>query len=280
MKRTGKAVQAASSDLMSNNDDTRNRQPWLTLARFAWIVIVVPSFALFVANIPTHFASLHRLRTPGLHVFMGQLTLVDIHTLQSWGISLDFYATCMVAASLLFQFSYTAMGVILFWRRSDDRVALLASFALLLIPFGYGYLTLQALSPTWSWLILTLSTLGNVSIMLCAYVFPDGRFVPHWIRWLALFMLGYWAVDTLLPSWPFGPFYFNLILFGLIASTIIVQVYRYRNGSTPRQRQQTKWVVYGISIAATGNLSARLLYEFVVPRNLTVPHYLLHSRCF
>lgn len=264
MNSIGKRSRAASTNLVLNEDATRIQQPWLTLARFAWIVIVVPSFALFVANIPTYFASLHRLRTPGLYVFRGQLTLVDIHTLQSWGLSLDFYATCMVVASLLFQFSYAAMGVILFWRRSDDRVALLASFALLMIPFGYGYLTLQALSPAWSWLIPTLSVLGNVSIMLCAYVFPEGRFVPRWIRWLALFMIGYWVTDAILLSWPFSPFFFSFIFFGLLASTVIVQIYRYRTVSTPWQRLQTKWVVYGISIAVIGNLGTRLLFLFVV----------------
>ena len=93
MKHVDKRSRAVSSDLMSNKDTTRIQQPWLTLARLAWILIVVPTFALFVANIPAYFAALHRLHFPGQHVFTGQLTLVDIHTLQSWGFSLDFYAT-------------------------------------------------------------------------------------------------------------------------------------------------------------------------------------------
>jgi hypothetical protein len=93
-------------------------------------------------------------------------------------------------------------------------------------------------------------------------MFPDGRFVPHWIRWLALFMICFWVVSTIF--WPFSLLFYNLILFGLIASTIMVQFYRYRNVSTPREQQQTKWVVYGISIAAIGNLGARVLFTFVL----------------
>jgi hypothetical protein len=208
MKRVEKTSSAVSSDLMSNKDTSHIQEPWLTLARLAWIVIVVPTFALFVSNIPSYFAALHRLHLRGQHVFTGQLTLVDIHTLESWGLSLDFYATCMVLVSLLFQFSYAAVGVILFWKRSNDRVALFASFALLMFPFGFGYLT----------------------------------------------------------------FFFNLIFFGLIASTIIVQIYRYRTVSTPRQRQQTMWVVYGISIAAMGNLGTRLLFTYVI---IPLSHYTL-----
>ncbi|HKV58786.1 MAG TPA: hypothetical protein VJO32_10915 [Ktedonobacteraceae bacterium] len=237
----------------------------LMLARIAWIIIVVPAFALFVANIPAYYAALHHLRAPGPQLITGQLTLVDRHTLQTWGLSLDFYAVCMVGISLLFQVSYTTMGAILFWRRSDDRVALLASFALPMLPFGFASLTLQALPPAWLWLIPTLMTLGNASIMLCAYVFPDGRFMPSWVRWLALFMLAYWATSIFLPfSWSFYQTLYSFILFGLIASTIFVQVYRYRYVSTPQQRQQTKWVVYGIAIAATGNIGARLLRTFVL----------------
>ena len=36
----------------------------LVLARVAWIVIVVPALALFVANIPAYFASLHQIAPP------------------------------------------------------------------------------------------------------------------------------------------------------------------------------------------------------------------------
>jgi hypothetical protein len=264
MNQVDKASPAASSDLMSNQDTTRIQQPWLTLARVVWIVIVVPTLALYVANIPAYFAALHRLRYPGQHLFTGQLRPVDILNLHSWGLSLDFYATCLVLASLLFQFSYAAVGVLLFWRRSNDRVALFVSFALMLIPFGYSYLTLQALPPAWAWLIPTLSVLGNVSIMICAYLFPDGRFVPPWILWLAVALIGYWVVSAILLSRSLSPFWLDLILFGLIASTILVQIYRYRDVSTPQQRQQTKWAVYGISIAAFGNLGTRLLFALVV----------------
>ena len=264
MKHVGGASQAISADLILNNDTTRIQQPWLTLARVAWIVIVVPTFVVFVANIPAYFAALHHLHVPDQRIFRGQLNPIDIHILHSWGLSLDFYATCMVLASLLFQFSFAIVGVILFWRRSYDRVALLASFALMMVPFGYDFLTLQALPPAWIWLIPTLSILGNVSIMLCAYVFPDGRFVPHWVRWLALFMICFWIFNSVLLFWPLSPAIFDVILLGLLASTILVQVYRYRSVSTSRQRQQTKWVVYGILIAAIGNLGVRFLFAFVL----------------
>ncbi|MFL5666439.1 MAG: hypothetical protein ACJ8BW_34590, partial [Ktedonobacteraceae bacterium] len=234
------------------------------LARIGWIVIVLPALGLFIAHIPTYFAALHLLHSSDALAFTGQLTRDDMSILRSWGLSLDFYAICMLVAGLLFQFSYATVGILLFWRRSDDRVALLVSFALMLFPFGFAELTLQGLPRGWSWVILTLIFLGNASMMLCAYIFPDGRFVPRWTRWLALVMIGHWAASTFfIFLYPFI-FRFTLLL-GLIISTVMVQIYRYYFASSPQQRQQTRWVVFGIAIAVAGNLVARLLAIFVLP---------------
>ncbi len=46
----------------------------------------------------------------------------------------------------------------------------------------------------------------------------------------------------------------SLVFFGLLLSVVAIQVYRYRRVSTPLQRQQTKWVVYGLSVALGGFL--------------------------
>jgi len=244
---------------------TRLHWLWLLLARVGWVFIVVPMYALFVANVPAYFASLHLLHAPNVQTSTGQLTLGDVHTLQTWGLSLDFYATCMVVVSLFFQFSYAAVGVLLFWRKSDDRIALFTSFALMMLPFGFADLTLQALPPAWSWLIPTLSALGNASLLLCAFVFPDGQFVPRWTRWLAMVMLGYWAVVALSPSWAIDRSLLSLVLFfSFVVGSMLIQLYRYHNVSTPQQRQQTKWAMLGVSVAVVGNIGPRLLYYLVL----------------
>src|SRR5690242_1581263 len=155
------------------------------LARVGWIIIVVPALLVYIASMPGYFAALHHLAASNTHGFTGQLTLADLQRLQAFGLSVDFYAACMLTVSVLFQLSYALTGGLLFWRKSDDPVALLAAFALMLFPFGFANLTLQALPAGWHWLIPTLIALGNSSIMLCAYVFPDGRFVPRFTRWLA-----------------------------------------------------------------------------------------------
>src|SRR5262245_49426478 len=47
----------------------RLRGGWLIFGRILWIVIVVSSYALFVANISAYFASLHLVHPPDLQTF-------------------------------------------------------------------------------------------------------------------------------------------------------------------------------------------------------------------
>jgi hypothetical protein len=265
MNLSAESTQALVDQKPQSEPYKRLRGGWLIFGRILWIVIVVATYALFVADIPAYFASLHLLRAPNLQTFSVQLTPGDVQTLQSMGLSLNFYAMCMVVVSLLFQFSYAFVGMLIFWRRSEYSIALLTSFALMMLPFSFAYITLQALPSTWSWSIPFLNSLGSASALLCAYLIPDGRFVPRWIRWLALVILGYWTTVALVPSWELGRSLPSLVLFcGFIIGAVLVQVYRYRHVSSPRQRQQTKWLVFGMSIAVAGNIGARLLYYVVL----------------
>lgn len=243
----------------------RLERVWILPARVGWIGIVVPVYVLLVAHVPAFFAALHVLHDAKVQTFTGQLTPGDVDTLRAWGLSLDFYAVCMVVGCLLFQFSYASVGVLLFWRKSGDRIGLVTSFALMMLPFGFANITLQALPPGWSWLIPTLSALGNGSLLLCAFVFPDGQFVPRWTRWPAMVMVGYWVVVALLPSWGLDRSVLSLALFfSFVVGAMLMQLYRYRYVSTLRQRQQTKWALFGVSIAVVGNIGPRLLYYFVL----------------
>jgi hypothetical protein len=63
--------------------------------------------------------------------------------------------------------------------------------------------------------------------------------------------------DTLFINASFNPFvYFpwiDVVLFiSLLVSLVNIQVYRYRRVSNPVQRQQTKWVVFGMAVAVLG----------------------------
>jgi hypothetical protein len=77
---------------------------------------------------------------------------------------------------------------IIFWRRSDDRLALVVALAL--VAFGGIFFSgsndeLAAQSAAWRVVVGVLRFLGNTGVLLCFYLFPDGRFVPRWTRLIA-----------------------------------------------------------------------------------------------
>jgi len=180
------------------------------------------------------------------------------------GLSLDFYATYEVALYIVLIGVYTIIGAVIFWRRSDDRIALVASLALVTIPAGLGSSELATLPSAW-WLPGQFAAfLGDISFFLFFYLFPTGRFVPRWTRWFWVAVVVYWAVNVFFPWLPFNssPF-LALPVLGFIGSVLIIQVYRYRHVSRTEQQQQTKWVVLGISLGLGSFLILDLLGLFV-----------------
>jgi hypothetical protein len=90
-------------------------------------------------------------------------------------------------------------------------------------------------------------------------VFPDGRFVPGWTRWIAIVWIGWQLAEHLVPAWNTGPATWQVIFESVVwltalATVIYSQIRRYRSASTSQQKQQIKWVVFGIGVALTGFL--------------------------
>ena len=237
-----------AGDAAFSGADTRLIGPWLIIARAVWLVLVVPSIGLFVATLPAYYQQIQEGCVDNITScsIAGALPVQVLHSL---GFPASAYAAFLTCFFIIIQAIWYAVGFLLFWRRSDDWLALLASFALVMFN---GPLTI--FSPV---LILPLSFqsfLGNVALLVLFLFFPSGRLAPRWMGLMLLLDIIFQFLNNL-PSkgvpfdnnWP-GWLYLliNLVLFGTI---IISQVYRYRRISTPLQRQQTKWVILGAMIA-------------------------------
>ena len=80
--------------------------------------------------------------------------------------------------------------------------------------------------------------------------FPDGRFVPHW-SWLLVVLFIAQGIAFVIPG-PFNIMFWPPPLFGAellltYGGTLCVQIYRYVRVSNLSQRQQTKWLVFGLA---------------------------------
>ena len=141
--------------------------------------------------------------------------------------------------------------MLIFWRKFDQLAGLLASFCFLLIglqPLAGELSSLPFAIQIFVNIFQTLLLLFCLGFFLVS--FPDGRFVPRW-SWLIGFTPFVQAIFFIIPgrfnilSWPTPLILIELAL--AYGSPVAIQVYRYRRIYTQAQRQQTKWVVFGLT---------------------------------
>jgi hypothetical protein len=254
----------------SHEFETRLHGRGLHLARIAWAVLVILALALFVGSIPRYWVYLHQLCASSACLYMGQLTSTDLAQLHMWGVGLDFYAAGQTALYVLGFSVFASVAAVVFWRRSDDWLALLTSFYMVLFPLGGpdSYI-LQTLPGAWLPAVDLVKFLGELSAFTLGYIFPTGHFVPRWTRWLLVALIPYWLINVVLPSsppWSAPLIVLNVGLFlASIGSVVAAQIYRYRHVSGPVQRQQTKWLVLGASLGFGCELIGQIFYRGIIP---------------
>jgi len=259
-------TQIAIQDQARGEVDTRLRGRWLLLARVSWVVIAALALGLYIASAATLIAFLHAPCTgaPATCTYYGQLSPNDVQALQAMGLSFDFFVTYEATVYTVFVVVYVAVGVVIFWRRSDDRMALFASLTLVAFPGGFNSTLLLILPPALLLPDSFVAFIGSTFLFLFFYLFPTGRFVPRWTRWLSVGVTALWAVYAFFPFLHFNStFPFSVLLLGFICSALVAQVYRYRRVSSALQRQQTKWVVFGVSIGLGGFLVLGIFSTFL-----------------
>jgi hypothetical protein len=214
----------------------------------------VAELGLFAVALPARYA---QLAAPDQAV-RAELTVL--------GLSPGMYAFYQVALDTIFVVVFATIGGLIFLRKRDDPVALLV--ALMLVTWGPGndimVLTPGALLPPeplawWHWPFVLIEYVAFMSWMLFFYLFPSGRFVPRGARWLAVGWIVFAGLWNFFGATPLAPLNWPKPLFAVAIAVLwgsfpVCQVYRYRRASDAVQRQQTKWVVFGVAVAVVGFL--------------------------
>jgi hypothetical protein len=103
-------------------------------------------------------------------------------------------------------------------------------------------------------------------VVLFFLLFPNGRFVPHWTRWLAVAFIAFVVSRDQFPGFYSGSPALEMVsewvFLGYVVSLLWSQIYRYRRSSSEAQRRQTKWVVFGTTLAIVGTFPSRVPLDF------------------
>src|SRR6266699_2831200 len=274
---------AAMTESREPHSYARVQGRWLLLARAGWGALVVFTLAIFGASLPVYMA---QLQTPcaGSACGFQQLTPEQAETLKGMGLFPGVYTAFTLAlGTLATMVVCLVISTVIVLRRSDDRMALLV--ALMLVTAGPFAATISVSASPSPWQVPNayLSFLYLALFLLVFALFPTGQFVPHWMRWPTVVFL---AVNVPFTFFSDALATLNISAVSLLgflvflseaAVLVVVQLYRYRRVSSPLQRQQTKWVVFGfavpITVFVTGIVPSLMFPVLAGPGSLYLPTY-------
>jgi hypothetical protein len=141
------------------------------------------------------------------------------------------------------------VSTVIIWRRSRDRMALIVALFLVTLAPSAVMFNVSASPSPWQVPNEFLSFLFLALFLLVFSLFPTGQFVPRWVRWIILVFLTLQIPVTFFPA--LNGFLGFLVSMGELAILVVVQLYRYRRLSSPLERQQSKWVVFGFAVLIT-----------------------------
>jgi hypothetical protein len=232
------------------------------IARIGWVFVTLLTLALTIVGIPERYR---------------QLLSADARALENLGISQSAYAVYVISLMLLLIIAHILIAGLIFLRKNQDwmalwvAVALVTNGALTSLSVMYSPATVHPLLRT---LVNVVIYTGLVSSMVLLFLFPTGRFVPSWTRWLAVAWSILMLPAILIPSSVFSlsswsPFAQIAILLVWSSIAIYVQGYRYTNVSSLLQRQQAKWGFFGLIAAVLGPFA--YFVPFVIVPSLSAP---------
>ena len=274
MNATGTERTSSDESAVSMDGKPRLSGSRLVIARVAWLALVLPAVGLFVASLPVYYTFVQKACTDIVTCsIVGTLNAKGLQGLSSSGLSTSSYAILLTIFFIIQGAIWSGVGFLIFWRRSDEWFALLTAFFLVMFNTTYpGFVmsTLQLTFPVLTAPIALASVLALASLALFLMLFPNGRLVPRWM-WPLLVLLMTSTISTALP--PTSPLSSNnlpmwlpiLLNFITYVAILFSQIYRYRRVSTPVERQQTRWVVFGILIVMADFILLTPILNFFFP---------------
>lgn len=282
MNVPGTERKSGSKAVVSSAATIRLSGSRLIMARALWLALVIPSLGLFVSSLPVYYAQIQRACVdPVTCNVTGTLTRKGLQELPALGLSGSGYAALLTIFFTIIVAIWSGVGFLIFWRRSDEWFALFLAFFLVMFNPTYPGFPISALaltSPALNIPITFMNGLGLVSIILFLMLFPNGRLVPRWMGLFLLLGISGVVMSVVLPitspsnsnNWPWWlSALVNVPVYGAI---IFSQIYRYKRVSTRVERQQTKWVVFGIIVVVMGISVLPPIVNFFFPTFFSQPN--------
>jgi signal transduction histidine kinase len=228
---------------------------WRWMTRLAWVMGFVVVSGIMAEMLPRNFRDT-------MFEWSVQQTQEAVVRVMPFGR----YVEILVVLEYVVTAVYFGTALLIFWRKSDEWMAVFVSLTLLFMALNFGISSNQDAwrYPGWltqiaPWAPGFLPPLTIACYLLLFFLFPNGRFTARWMVWPVGLVVGllviFWSplVRNLIPAWAHvqeelaWPVVM-LALAGAMVTALVAQVYRYRRVANAIERQQTKWVLFGLGL--------------------------------
>jgi hypothetical protein len=182
----------------------------------------------------------------------GQLTEQGLASITRLGLSVSAFAVLRLFFVFTVTIVYATVSLLIFRAKRHDNVAIYV--ALVMLTFG-AFLSdytdvLRDVQPQFADLVDILPGLALIAFTILCYVFPDGHFFPRWTilaAWGWILAPVILIIFTVYDAFDAAAGPVGIALLFLLATCIIAPIQRYRKLSSRTQRQQLKWVLFGLT---------------------------------
>lgn len=222
----------------STTSSYRIKGPWLLLARAIWIILAFSAVVIIIAGVSELYSS--------------WLNCEDCsrqdQALANFGLTRNFYAIYFPIGVIVEVLPWILTGVLIFWKKSDEPFGLLFSLMMVLVVPLNADSGIRESAVSYYPTLLSVSngmTFIGAALIVLWYCFPDGRFVPRWLRWFAVLWVAIQSVDYFLRDAAFNLYnlpdpWSNMVDPLIAISVIYSMIYRYSHTIDPAQKQQIK----------------------------------------
>lgn len=253
----------------SATSHTLLRRGLLYLGRALWIIFALGNLISLPFGIQAYYTQI---------LATGRSEPAVAHALTQMHLTTAQEAVSFTVIFGLASLMFLVIGMLIFlrlWDTSHELLGLLTSFIFITIALTgiTGVFEGGTVSPNpFLQLAFTISGISFFVLFPCLaaflLTFPNGRFAPRWSWLLILLWLGQFAFFIVASTGIFGDAA-NSLLIGVVivtwGSTLSIQVYRYVRVYTYSERQQTKWLVFGLASGLLLTAGSTILGNLLPP---------------
>jgi signal transduction histidine kinase len=229
-----------------------------------WVLVVAAFLAVYAIDLGLSY---RMIVSPcqGQDCHYQAITAAEAQVLAGIGLPVQAYALYMLGITVMTVAVFAILGLWILARLYPQRLGLLFSLMLIIIPVTAitSFDVVAAAYPSWAVPIQLLFGFGQLLLLSFFLVFPNGRFAPRWTI-LVPPIVAIVGLASTFNNDLLGP-QFIVIYFFLLSAIFAGVVYRYRRHFNQTERQQMKWVLLGMLIFLLGIPIWGYTFEFSSP---------------